>query len=640
MIRNRFKINQKLKVLIAKISNKRFITFIDFQLMFIAYLVSFILRFDFKISSEYLRIFFITFPLVLAIKIAVYIIWDIHRIIWRYTGIRDLVLIIKASTINNLIYALLLFLLFQFEGYPRSIIIIDWFLFIMLLGGVRLFYRYFLKNISIGYEDKKRCLIIGSRDAAEALIRSMLTNEIKYIPVGILDDDRNKWNRFIHGIKIYGAIKDVYEVANKLDVEEIIIAITSATSTEMRQILNHLSSCDELNIRYKIVPGINEILSGHKSLTAIREVKFEDLINRELVVTDQMVVRKELENKVVLITGAAGSIGSELSRQIAHYQPSNLILIDRNENNLMYLEKELESNIPSLCFHTQIIDITDELKLEKIFKQYTPDYVFHAAAYKHVSYMEKSPDEAVNNNVYGTYHVAKLAEKYNTLKFVLISTDKAVNPINIMGCSKRLAELCILNLFKNSSSKYVIVRFGNVLGSEGSVIPIFKKQIENGGPVTITHPKMKRYFMSIPEAVRLTLHAAYLGDHGDILILDMGEQISILEIAENLIKLSGFKPHKDIKINFTGVRPGEKLYEELWNYSENPIPTPHPKIFKTTNLCSENKFDFSEFNELINMSLKHDENQKIINHMKRLVGIFGQETFVKKRKIINDKGFS
>ena len=622
-----FELSSKMEAIVSKFQKKRYIFFLDFHIIFISYLLAFLLRLDFQLQDNDFRILLLTFPLVFFTKLGFYILFNIYKIYWRYTSVKDLISIIKISTLSNIVYGVLIYLIFQFEGFPRSVVIIDWFIFIMLLGGIRFFYRiYFKRGVnSVGY--KKRCLIIGSGDAAEFLIREMVTNRnIDYLPLAILDDDPITWNRFIHGIKIYGAVNKVYEIAKKLRIEEIIIAIPSTTKKEMQKIIEHCETCRNLGIQYKTIPSMNEILSGRVSPTAIREVKLEDLINRELVVTNQISVRQELNNKVIMITGAAGSIGSELVRQIYRFQPSLLILIDRNENNLMYLEKTLAEIFPAVKYLSLIVDITDVIKLEKVFNKYLPDFIFHAAAYKHVRYMENSPDEAVKNNVYGTYNLAKLAEKYNTFKFVLISTDKAVNPTNVMGCTKRLAELCILNLFHNSQTKYVIVRFGNVIGSDGSVVPIFQRQIKNGGPITITHPEMKRYFMTIPEAVRLTLQASNFGNHKDILILNMGEQIPIIEIAENLITLSGYRPYHDIQIKFIGIQPGEKLSEELWNKNENPIPTKHPKIFKTSKIELGNKFDSTCFNELIIISRGHGDNNVILDLLKKLVVTYEYES--------------
>jgi FlaA1/EpsC-like NDP-sugar epimerase len=536
-------------------------------------------------------------------------------------------LIIKASTINNTIFAMILLLIWQLQGFPRSVILIDWFLFIMIFAGTRVFYRYYFEMIGLDDEGKnkikkKKCLIIGAGDGAESLIRSMINNQINYNPVCIVDKDQNKWNRYLHGIKIQGPLDRVHELAKKYEVEEIIIAIPSASNEVIQEILKYVEPCSDSNISYKTVPSLNELLTGRKPLTAIRDIKIEDLINRKLVIIDKMSVRQELKGKVIMVSGAAGSIGSELVRQIAQFDPKQLLLIDRNENNLMYLIKEIDDMVPKVKYKTYIVDITDEIKLDQLFDKHRPDYIFHAAAYKHVPFMEDSPDEAIKNNVYGTKIMSGLAEKYQAYKFVLISTDKAVNPVNIMGCTKKLAELYLLNYFKKSTTNFIIVRFGNVLGSEGSVIPIFSRQIKSGQAVTVTHPDMRRYLMTIPEAVSLTLEAGFIGNHSDILILDMGKQIRVLDIAENLIKLSGFKPYVDIPIKFTGVRPGEKMYEELWDKYENPIQTKHPKIFKVPNGEYDESLDFELFNQLILRSLKHehiDENRML---MKKLVPTF------------------
>lgn len=620
-------IASKLGQLLGRIQKKDMIIFLDLQFILIAYLIAFFIRFDLGIPLDYLKLMIYTFPVVLAVKLTTYIVFRLHRIIWRYTGVRDLMRIIKVSSINNAIYAIIFYITFQLQGYPRSVILLDWGLFIIVFVGVRIFYRYYFEILRFDDQKnknihKKRCLIIGAGDGAESLIRAMINNQINYNPVCIVDKDSRQLNRYIHGIKIEGSLENVHQLATKFKVEEIIIAIPSASDEAMREILKYVEPCADSNISYKTVPSLNELLSGRKPLTAIRDIKIEDLINRKLIIIDKILVGGELEGKVIMVTGAAGSIGSELVRQIAQFNPDLLILIDRNENNLMYLIKEIDNMVPAVKYKSYVVDITDEIRLDQLFNKHRPNYIFHAAAYKHVPFMEDSPDEAVKNNVFGTKIMAGLAEKYEAYKFVLISTDKAVNPVNIMGCTKKLAELYLLNLFKNSATNYIIVRFGNVLGSEGSVIPIFNRQIKSGRAVTVTHPEMRRFLMTIPEAVSLTLEASFIGNHLDILILEMGKQIRILDIAENLIKLSGFKPYVDIPIKFTGIRPGEKMYEELWDKYENPIQTKHPKIFKVPQREYDNNFDLDLFNQLILRSLKHKEIDKNRMLMKKLVPTF------------------
>ncbi len=617
---------------LERIQNKSVIIFIDFQLIFLSYIISFFLRFDFIIPSQFLKMMFFTLPVVLGIKIFTYIYFNIHRIIWKFTGISDLIKIIKVSSFNNALFALILFALIGFKGYPRSVILIDWFLTIMFLGGSRIACRHLATLIKDSNNHRnpsttKKCIILGSGEAAEGLIREMVSGKIDYIPLAILDDDPKKWGLYLHNVKIYGPIKDIGVLLDKFRIDEIVIAIPSATRAQMAQILKHCKPCIAKNIKCKTVPGINEILSGLHSLTKLREVRLEDLMNRELVMINQVELRREFAHKTVLVTGAAGSIGSELARQIYSYNITKLILLDRNENNLLYLEKELETRYPEIRYETVVTDITDKAMVERVFRQYRPQYIFHAAAYKHVPYMEKFPAEAVKNNVYGTYVLAGLAEKHHATKFILISTDKAVCPTSVMGCTKRVAEMSLLHFFKDSDTSFIIVRFGNVLGSNGSVIPLFKQQIEKGGPLTVTHPEMRRYFMTIPEAVSLTLKAGSIGEHGDIMILDMGEQIPIIQIAENLIRLSGYTPYKDIPIQISGIRPGEKLYEELWYKDENPIPTNHPKIFKATQFFHKNGLDVEAYNTVIQYSLSGEQNDRILKLLRHLVPDFRTPKF-------------
>jgi len=446
--------------IISGIKKKPIIFLLDFQLIALAYLFAFLLRLDFSLTDNNLKILLFSFPLVFTLKVIIYLFFKIDKIIWRYTSVKDLVAIIKTFTLSNVIYGPIVYSLIDMGGYPRSVIIIDWFLSIILLTGVRVLYRIYFKKGDKTNKQNKKCLILGSSDSAEFLVRQMLANhQVDYYPVGILDNDPHTWKRYLHGVKIFGPIKDVYKYSEMLQIEEIIIAIPSATHQEMKTIIQYCESCRELGIKYKIVPGVNDILFGRQSPLAIREIKLDDLINRELVVTNKMIIREEFGKKIVIVTGAAGSIGSELVKQLSECKPSLMLLIDRNENNLMYLEKALNEIIPKVNYRAMIADITNQKKMEVIFKEFNPQYVFHAAAYKHVSYMEKHPDEAVKNNILGTYSLAKLADKYNVKKFINISTDKAVNPSSVMGCSKRVAELCLLNLFHESNTEFVVVRF-------------------------------------------------------------------------------------------------------------------------------------------------------------------------------------
>ncbi len=395
--------------------------------------------------------------------------------------------------------------------------------------------------------------------------------------VGILDDDLNKVGRKIHNIKILGTTDEVKRIVEENNIDEIIIAMANVSKEEKRAIIE---KCQQTKCKLKTLPGIYEIIDGKVDIKKIRDVEIDDLLGREPIKTNLSEISNYIEEKVILVTGGGGSIGSELCRQIASFNPKHLIIVDNYENNAYAIQQELIRKYgKELNLSTIIASIREEVRMEEIFKTYRPEVVFHAAAHKHVPLMEKSPSEAIKNNIFGTYKVANLADKYNVRRFVLISTDKAVNPTNIMGATKRAAEMIIQTLNERSNTEYVAVRFGNVLGSNGSVIPLFKKQIEEGGPVTITHPDIIRYFMTIPEAVGLVIQAGAMAKGGEIFILDMGEPVKILDLANNLIRLSGFEPGVDIKIKYTGLRPGEKLYEELLMSEEGITKTDNKKIF-------------------------------------------------------------
>ncbi|MGL5641911.1 MAG: polysaccharide biosynthesis protein, partial [Paraclostridium sp.] len=412
----------------------------------------------------------------------------------------------------------------------------------------------------------------------EMVIQELKNNpQLLKKPIGILDDDVSKKGRRIHNIPILGNIKDVHDLVEKYDIDEIIIAIAKISKHEKKHIIE---ICKQTKCKLRTIPGVYEIIDGKVDIKKIRDVQIEDLLGREPIKVNLAEMSEYLQNKVVLVTGGGGSIGSELCRQVASFNPKQLIILDNYENNAYAIQQELIRKYGSrLNLKTVIASIREEKRMDEIFNKYRPDAVFHAAAHKHVPLMEKSPSEAIKNNIFGTRNVATLADKYKVKRFVLISTDKAVNPTNIMGATKRAAEMIIQAMNEKSETEFVAVRFGNVLGSNGSVIPLFKNQIEEGGPVTITHPDIIRYFMTIPEAVQLVIQAGAMAKGGEIFVLDMGDPVKIVDLADNLIRLSGFEPNVDIKIKFTGLRPGEKLYEELLMSEEGLTNTDHKKIF-------------------------------------------------------------
>lgn len=498
--------------------------------------------------------------------------------LWRYAGAEEVMTILVAS----LIYVIPCAFIHRMAGYEYGILfyLINMIFIIASTGGVRLAYRTGRKLGKINYikDEVSNVLLVGAGTAGHIVI-----NEIKENPqmnkrvVGILDDDKNKVGRKIHNIKILGSTDDVEKIVEDNKVDEIIIAMANITKEEKKVVIG---KCQNTKCKLKILPGMYEIIDGKVDIKKIRDVEIEDLLGREPIRTNLKEISEYVENKVVLVTGGGGSIGSELCRQIATFKPKHLIIVDNYENNAYAIQQELIRKYNNkLNLSTIIASIREEVRMEEIFKEYGPEVVFHAAAHKHVPLMENSPSEAIKNNIFGTYKVASLADKYRVKRFVLISTDKAVNPTNIMGATKRAAEMIIQTINGRSKTEYVAVRFGNVLGSNGSVIPLFKKQIAEGGPVTITHPDIIRYFMTIPEAVGLVIQAGAMAKGGEIFILDMGDPVRIVDLANNLIKLSGFEPGVDMKIEYTGLRPGEKLYEELLMSEEGLTNTDNKKIF-------------------------------------------------------------
>ena len=498
--------------------------------------------------------------------------------LWRYAGEEELVSILSAC----LVYVIPVYIVHRLIGIDYSILfyVVSTILIIGYTGGLRLVYRTGrrFKTRMIVSQDSQRVLVVGAGSAGQMIINELKENpQLKKVPVGIIDDDINKIGRVIHNVKILGNTLQVKEIVEKENVDEIILAMANVDKARKSEIIN---ICKETKCKLKTIPGIYEIIDGKVDIKKIRDVDIEDLLGREPIKVNMEEMSGYIEERTVLVTGGGGSIGSELCRQIASFNPKHLIIVDNYENNAYAIQQELIRKYEGkLNLSTIIASIREYKRMDEIFNEYKPDVVFHAAAHKHVPLMENSPSEAIKNNIFGTLNVAKLADKYSVKRMVLISTDKAVNPTNIMGATKRAAEMIIQTINKNSETEFVAVRFGNVLGSNGSVIPLFKKQIAEGGPVTITHPDIIRYFMTIPEAVQLVLQAGAMAKGGEIFILDMGEPIKIVDLANNLIRLSGFEPGVDIKIEYSGLRAGEKLYEELLMSEEGLTKTANSKIF-------------------------------------------------------------
>jgi FlaA1/EpsC-like NDP-sugar epimerase len=552
----------------------------DLILVNISFITAYLLRFDnwYSIDDYFKMNIFHLAMISTVVKLVCFLVFRLYDSLWKYAGVYELTKVGLAASAGNVIMLGYVFLA-QVQ-VPRSIFIITLMIDIILIGGIRLSYRVFrriFKGEVIKIKNQKRVLIVGGGDAGAIIIREMLAHsELKSKPIAIIDDDRQKTGRKINGIPILGGRDLIVDTVTRKNIDEVIIAIPSASRKDINDIF---SICSDTNCKVKILPSVSQLIDESVVMQKVRDVDIEDLLGREPVNLDIEQISTYLKGQTVLVTGAGGSIGSELCRQIASFSPSELIMLDNYENNLYDIQNELRYSYPALELVSVIANIREKPRLESIFAQYKPDVIFHAAAHKHVPLMEANPTEAIKNNVFGTLNVAECADKYKAKQFVLISTDKAVNPTNIMGATKRIAELIIQAIGKHSKTEFAAVRFGNVLGSNGSVIPLFKKQIEQGGPVTVTHPDVIRYFMTIPEAVQLVIQAGAMAKNGDIFVLDMGQPVKICDLARKLIKLSGFEPDEDIKIEFTGLRPGEKLYEELLMAEEGLMATRNDKIF-------------------------------------------------------------
>jgi FlaA1/EpsC-like NDP-sugar epimerase len=547
----------------------------------LAYYAAYAIRFDFRVPPAELRVFFATLPYFVTIRLAVFARYGLFRGYWRHVGLRDLVDLGVATTLSTSLFAVFLFVFGWPAALPRSVFILDWLSVVFLSGGLRFVARAFREGQlpMQGVRGSRRTLLIGAGEAAEMLLRQLLHDGGRdgIGVVGLVDDNPGTHGRALHGVPVLGGIAQLEELVDQHRIQLIVIAIRSATAEQMRRIVQR---CTATGTEFKIIPSLHDLLDGRAGIGQIREVEIEDLLGREPVHLDLAQVHADLQGRSVLITGAGGSIGSELARQIARFRPARLVLLERAESPLYFVNLEISATAVGTEVVPVIANITNRDRLNEVFEANQPDYVFHAAAYKHVPLMEDSVCEAAWNNVIGTLRVAQQAVRHGASKFVLISTDKAVNPTSMMGATKRIAERIVLELpALRGATDFRVVRFGNVLGSDGSVVPLFKRQLAAGGPITVTHPQVRRYFMTIPEAVELVLTAAALPDAaGRISILEMGKPVRILDLAEQLVRLSGLEPYKDVQIVFTGLRPGEKLNEELTGNGERTIPTRSEKI--------------------------------------------------------------
>lgn len=550
--------------------------------------VSYLLRFEFNLAlaGMYLSSAIWMLVLCLIIKPLVYIRFGLYRHLWAYASIDELRLIVMAVATSSVSVTLIMLLLQRlnvFTGFPRSVPIIDFLLSLLAVGGIRMGIRLVASQKAAratraAQKYMKRVLIVGAGEAGVMVCKEMLKNpQLHLKPIGFIDDDKNKISQEVNGVRVLGLISQVDSLIDRYYVDTVLFAIPSAPGRVLRLVSD---VCRQKEVPFQTMPGIYELLGGSVNINRVREVEITDLLRRDPVKLDQDNVGPILRDKTVLITGAGGSIGSEIARQTARWNPKKMLLLGHGENSIFTTLFRLNSEFPDLDVEPLIVDVRDLKRVRWAFEKYRPQIVFHAAAHKHVHLMEVNISEAVTNNIIGTQNIVRTAKEFNVERFVMISTDKAVRPVNIMGASKRVAENIVLNESIGTDAKYTVVRFGNVLGSRGSVVPIFQEQIRKGGPVTVTDPKMERYFMTIPEAVYLVLEAAGLSNNRETFVLDMGKQVRILDLAEDLIRLSGLEPGRDIEIQFTGVRPGEKLSEDLWNKGQELEPTIHPDIFK------------------------------------------------------------
>ena len=577
--------------------------------------------------TEYATIYEKDFVIFTAIYIICFYLFKMYSSLWHLTGIDEFLLGVGGGILGGGISILYTRSLGAYV--PINVCVVATMLTCIFVLGYRILYRVYRRTLLyIPYKysnDQERVMIIGAGSAGTMIINEMLSRRnLKLNPIVLIDDREFKQGKRISGVKVEGKREDIIRLSEEKSIDTILLAIPSIDNENKKEILD---ICKKTNCKIKIIPGIYEIISGEATVSKIKDVELEDLLGRDPIVLDNKGISEYLNDKVVLVTGAGGSIGSELCRQIVLFGPKRLILFDIYENSVYDIQNELKSKYPDLTMNVLIGSIRDKERLEEIFKKYKVEVVFHAAAHKHVPLMEDSPKEAIKNNVFGTLNLVKTAHEYNIKRFVLISTDKAVNPTNIMGATKRLCEMIVQSYNTISKTEFVAVRFGNVLGSNGSVIPLFKKQIQNGGPITVTHKNITRYFMLIPEAAQLVLQAGCFAKGGEIFVLDMGKPVKIYDLALDLIKLSGLEPNTDIKIKITGLRPGEKLYEELLMSEEGLKNTSHKKIYigKPTFESIDNlNIKLEELKEI----LKLDDDKLVKNKMKQIVPTYKEPSEV------------
>ena len=621
-------LNQLKSFTIKKRSLFRLIFFLSADAFFIvlSVLFAFIVRFEGQIPLQYFLNIQGIIILCFLIVLPIFYLLNLYRFSWQYVSTEELISLAKAISLSFLILTALFFVLKEqpvFSGFPRSTLFISCFFIFVFSGGFRFSKRIFSQLFQTKTRKlKQRTLIVGAGDAGEQILRSILNiRTTPYQIIGFVDDNLAKQGALIHGLKVLGRINNIPKIVDQNNIESLIIAMPSADSENIHRAVEKGRQAGLKNI--KTVPGIEEIINGKIMLGQLRQVKMEDLLGREALSLDKKLIDKFIDNKTVLVTGGAGSIGSELCRQIIKFNPKTLMVLDQDETGIFNINEEIKNDFPEDRIKFFVADIKDQEKIDQIFKQFSPEIVFHAAAYKHVFLMEQSPDIAVKNNVFGTKIIAQAAVKYNTEKFVFISTDKAVNPSSVMGATKRIGEMICQDLNKENKTKFVSVRFGNVLDSRGSVIPIFREKIKKRQAIEVTHPEMKRFFMVTSEACLLVLQAGAMSQGREVFVLDMGSPIKIIDLAKEMIRLSGLEPDKDIPIVFSQPKPGEKLFEEILSAEEGTIATKHQKIFmaKLTEIDSEKLK--SSLNQLEKFSKQANE-KEILNVFKEIIPYYQQ----------------
>lgn len=582
----------------------------DVVFIVLAYSLGYLIRFEGKLPPEQWMQLKTTLPYIIPCKLILFNFFGLYKGMWRYTSFVELGNVFNAAAMSFFLIIVSFLFLFRFKGYSRCVFVIDFFLTFIFIGGGRVAVRLFFDSNELSFRsfvhsrktNYRKLLIIGAGNVGEKVLREIKEHaSINFEPVGFLDDDPDKRGKTIHGVPVLGTVDDIHKVKRNFD--EILIALPTVRGEALRRIV---ARCSETGLQFRTVPGLWELIKGKVSVKTVRKVHLEDLLDREEIYLDKEEIRQHIKNKRILITGAGGSIGSELVRQVGRFRPQAIALLDFSEEKLFRIENECRNRFGFISISGFLADIKNRESVGRVFRKFAPDIIFHAAAYKHVPMQEMHPWEAVFNNILGTRNLVAAAVEYQVKRFVLISTDKAVRPSNVMGATKRVAEMIVGCMNETTATCFMAVRFGNVLWSSGSAIPLFQRQITRGLPVTVTHPEITRYFMSIPEAAQLVMQAGAMGKGNEIFILDMGKPMRIADLARDLIRLNGLEPDRDIPIKFIGLRPGEKLYEELITEGEGIVATSHKKILVLQgNLCDKKDFN-DRIDELLTIAATYD----------------------------------